>query len=100
MKIEAQRKRRADVMMCNSCRGARSRRHKMPVRVLALRDGLDCGICKTPVDLSLEHPDPWSPSVDHVIPRAHGGSDDPTNLQVAHLTCNQNKHARMPVEVA
>jgi len=32
-------------------------------------------------------------SVDHVIPHAKGGSDDPTNLKAAHLRCNEDKRA-------
>jgi 5-methylcytosine-specific restriction endonuclease McrA len=46
-----------------------------------------CGICG-------EGPrtdDPWV--VDHIVPRARGGSDDPTNLQAAHRSCNGRKGA-------
>lgn len=94
LRMSTKRKIRSDVMMCVSCRGARCRRHKTPVRVLALRDGTNCGICGETVDLDRKHPDPFSPSVDHVIPRARGGTDEASNLQVAHLTCNQKKQAR------
>ena len=30
----------------------------------------------------------WSPTLDHVIPRSKGGSDDRSNLRTAHLWCN------------
>jgi 5-methylcytosine-specific restriction endonuclease McrA len=33
---------------------------------------------------------------DHIIPRARGGSDDASNLQAAHRTCNARKSARLP----
>jgi ATP adenylyltransferase len=32
--------------------------------------------------------------IDHIIPRKHGGSDDPTNLQALCYKCNANKGAR------
>jgi 5-methylcytosine-specific restriction endonuclease McrA len=44
-----------------------------------------CGICG-------EGPrpdDPWV--VDHITPRARGGSDEPSNLQAAHRSCNGRK---------
>ena len=46
-----------------------------------------CGICGMPVDKSLKYPHPMSPSVDHIIPCARGGSDDLDNLQLAHRKC-------------
>jgi 5-methylcytosine-specific restriction endonuclease McrA len=32
--------------------------------------------------------------VDHIIPRKHGGEDDPTNLQALCFKCNANKGDR------
>jgi 5-methylcytosine-specific restriction endonuclease McrA len=38
--------------------------------------------------------DPTDPSVvDHIIPRAHGRTDDPSNLQAAHKSRNGRKSA-------
>lgn len=34
-------------------------------------------------------------SVDHVVPRARGGSDALTNLRAAHVKCNASRGARM-----
>jgi 5-methylcytosine-specific restriction endonuclease McrA len=49
-----------------------------------------CGICGQPFT------DPTDPPVvDHIISRAHGGNDDPTNLQAAHRTCNGRKGATL-----
>ena len=50
-----------------------------------------CGICGQPVDKSLKFPHPMSPTVDHIIPCAKGGSDDLDNLQLAHRACNRMK---------
>jgi 5-methylcytosine-specific restriction endonuclease McrA len=40
--------------------------------------------------------DPADPPVlDHVIPRAHGGTDHPSNLKPAHRSCNGRKGAKI-----
>lgn len=62
---------------------------------LVERDGLDCGLCGKPVDMSLAYPDPMSRSVDHILPRSLGGSDHLSNLQLSHLTCNVRKGNRI-----
>lgn len=36
--------------------------------------------------------------VDHVIPRHHGGTDDPWNLTAACVACNRSKGAGIPNE--
>lgn len=35
------------------------------------------------------------PTVDHILPFALGGSHGISNLQLAHLTCNVTKQARI-----
>lgn len=52
------------------------------------RDKGICQICNEPIDLTLEYPDMQSFSVDHIIPRSHGGNHALSNLQAAHLVCN------------
>lgn len=55
-----------------------------------------CGICGRPVDKKLPFPNPWSPTVDHIIPVQKGG--DPVNLenlQLAHLACNRAKSTKL-----
>ena len=51
-----------------------------------------CALCGKPVDKSLKYPDPLSPCIDHIIPIAKGGHPaDISNLQLAHLACNNKK---------
>lgn len=62
---------------------------------IAKRDRYRCGICGERVDMTLKHPDPGFPSIDHIVPLAKGGSDiDPANLQLSHLRCNLAKRDR------
>ena len=90
--FEVEGRRRVDprVTQCRRCRIDR-RKHGVSVGWLAQRDGTDCSICAEPVDMTLRLPDRMCPSVDHVIPRAKGGSNDPENLALAHLLCNHIK---------
>jgi 5-methylcytosine-specific restriction endonuclease McrA len=47
-----------------------------------------CHLCGKPFT------DPDDPPVlDHVTPRAYGGTDDPSNLKPAHRSCNGRKGA-------
>src|SRR6516225_1195213 len=51
------------------------------------RAGFRCELCGISADeRAIE--------VDHIIPRKHGGEDDPTNLQALCYKCNANKGAR------
>lgn len=55
-----------------------------------------CGICGRPVDFDKKFPDPWSATLDHIIPIQKGG--DPAsldNLQLAHLQCNRIKSTKL-----
>lgn len=86
---------RAVTKLCRPCKQD-YRKYKMSVRELAKRDGTDCGICGSPVDMTLTRSDGLHcPSVDHIIPRSRGGSHDPSNLQLAHLRCNMAKSDRV-----
>lgn len=35
-------------------------------------------------------------TLDHIIPRAHGGHTTYNNIQLAHMKCNQKKGAQLP----
>lgn len=54
-----------------------------------------CGICLTAVDPTLTFPDLYSATLDHINPRAHGGTDEPHNLRIAHFTCNAARQDRV-----
>lgn len=64
------------------------------------RDGWICQICGVPVDESLVYPSPMSKSLDHVIPLSRGGAHIEGNVQLAHLSCNLRKGARVAAEGA
>ena len=50
-----------------------------------------CGICQRPLGGEVH--------IDHIIPKSRGGSDDDSNLQLAHAQCNLAKSDRMPYEL-
>jgi hypothetical protein len=60
------------------------------------RDGPVCWICGGEVDLDVPPTAPGAPTVDHVLPRARGGSSDPANLRLAHRRCNGRRGSRLP----
>ena len=54
-----------------------------------------CAICGRPVNFDLKFPDPWSATVDHIIPISKGGNPaDIANMQLAHLQCNRLKASK------
>lgn len=62
------------------------------------RDGFICQLCEGPVDLGLPFTDRWSATLDHIVPYSLGGSDDESNLRLAHRSCNSKRGA--PLEAA
>lgn len=63
----------------------RTAARKLLLARLFARDGMVCGICKE----ALFEGDKIH--VDHILPRARGGSDDFENLQPSHYKCNLQK---------
>lgn len=57
------------------------------------RDGWVCGLCSDPVDPALRHPDPRSPSLDHIRPISTGGTHTRDNAQITHLGCNTERNS-------
>lgn len=70
--------------------------HRTLCEYLADRDGGRCAICERMVRMDLPsgpRGDDRGPSIDHVVPVSHGGSDDLANLQLACWGCNRGKRA-------
>src|SRR5690625_2693919 len=69
-------------------------------RVAALRGlvlaeyGRLCWLCHQPIDLRLSPRAPGGFSIDHVLPRSRGGTDDLDNLRPAHRRCNLSRGNR------
>lgn len=75
--------------------GSTFRVDRVTRRELAAITGWVCGICDATIDPGLAWPDPWSQSLDHIIPVARGGGHIIENLQLAHLRCNIRKSSRL-----
>jgi 5-methylcytosine-specific restriction endonuclease McrA len=58
------------------------------------RDGWVCQLCKEPLDREAQAPAPLSPTIDHIVPLAVGGTHEPRNVQAAHFICNSVKGHR------
>lgn len=64
-------------------------RRQVAQRVLA---GEPCCLCGLPIDLSIPYPDPWSYTVEHVVPTSRGGQDyGEGQLAPAHFRCNRQR---------
>jgi hypothetical protein len=68
-------------------------------RQIYQRDAWECQIpaCQCPagraINPKLRNPDPWSASIDHIIPLSLNGSDDARNKRASHLRCNAARGA-------
>ncbi|WP_396125399.1 HNH endonuclease [Arthrobacter sp. CJ23] len=54
-----------------------------------------CHLCGKWIDV--EATGNYGPSVDHLVARSHGGSDELSNLKPAHFLCNSTRQNR-PIE--
>lgn len=84
---------RSDSPMHNACRPSGrqigiSKRGRLEIYE---RDGRTCQLCGEPVDLTLPWTDRWSATLDHIVPYSLGGSDDESNLRLAHRSCNSRR---------
>ena len=66
----------------------RTREYQAHFDVVFERDGGVCVYCESP-----DHP-----TIDHVVPRSRGGTDELSNLVLACRRCNSAKGARTPQE--
>jgi hypothetical protein len=83
----------------NAVRRGASRGPMMSIDQLGERDSWRCHLCRRRVDRTRHHPHPQSPSFDHLVPVSDGGSDEPTNLALAHLRCNVSRGNRGNVQL-
>lgn len=60
------------------------------------RDSWTCWVCGGTFDAASPSGSPHRPSVDHVVPRARGGTNDPANVRLAHRLCNGQRGSRLP----
>lgn len=70
-----------------------ARRDRMRQRIARTRAA--CHICGKPIDYTLDHLDPKSFVIDHVVPLTKGGTDTLDNVKAAHRDCNSAKRARL-----
>ena len=75
--------------------------HYEPVNYKSIfeRDGMVCYLCGIELKLGDFDSSPDSPTLDHVIPLARGGSHTPDNLRPCCFACNSKKSAALPEEV-
>lgn len=76
-----------------SSRKGRSSKWITPMLRLAIyhRDGFRCVYCRKP---RLKNYSGENLSLDHVVPRSAGGTDDPTNLVTCCRSCNSSRQRR------
>ncbi|MGV0399782.1 HNH endonuclease [Corynebacterium segmentosum] len=58
------------------------------------RDNWTCMLCGEQISKTVMYPDPYSPSLDHIVPIAEGGDHSKANIQASHLVCNVRKGKR------
>lgn len=82
--------------LCDACEGIHGvgkpcpRWFAIPRRLFLLeRQRWTCGICHLPITSANDA------SIDHILPKSHGGTDVLANLQAAHKECNNRKASRV-----
>lgn len=58
------------------------------LREIGDRDGWRCHLCRRAVDQRLPGTHRHGPTIDHLIPLVAGGLDEPSNVALAHRSCN------------
>lgn len=79
--------------MVNAVRAPTKKRRKRTL-FIGDRDGWVCWICHRAVEQGLHPSDPMHASLDHIIPRSQGGSNDVSNLRLCHHRCNHDRDAK------
>ena len=63
------------------------------------RDNWTCQLCFTPTSRKFDWDDPLSPSLDHIVPKSRGGTNEHHNLRLAHWICNARRSDKEDVHV-
>jgi len=63
------------------------------------RDGYVCQICGEATSSKYSFDDPWSPTVDHIVPMSKQGAHSYENIQCAHAFCNSVKNDKSDADV-
>jgi 5-methylcytosine-specific restriction endonuclease McrA len=58
-----------------------------------------CHLCHLPVPANADPESDQAPTVDHLVTRSEGGSDDKSNLRLAHRRCNNIRQDRPMLEI-
>ena len=72
-----------------------SARKRRIYRDLRERYGDNCHWCGRPMDFDTRE-EPLSASLEHVIPKSRGGTNDRSNLRLAHKRCNEDRSVPTP----
>ena len=94
------RKKRTDTRLCDKCGRVNAYAWSRHLPDLLARDNHTCGICSQHIDTTLKYPNPMSATVDHILPRSLGGTNDVDNLQPSHALCNSTKQDRIGFRIA
>jgi predicted nucleic acid-binding Zn ribbon protein len=60
----------------------------LSVHQIAERDGNRCHICTRKINMALSGMAKWGATIEHILPVSQGGTNDPSNLALAHRHCN------------
>lgn len=80
-------------------RGGPQPSRRISIHEVCQRDGWRCHLCGKRVSDRYASPHPLSATLDHLIPLADGGSDEPENLALAHRDCNTRRNTGGTVQL-
>ncbi len=81
------------------CPGRRVQISESVRRYILERDNFTCHICGDKIPDRPHNRRPKDYEVDHLIPRSHGGTNDPSNLAASHKECNSKRSNKGPAQL-